>query len=79
MDTLLPHFVQEKIIDPNNQQEIDVIAKQDEKVKKLMTYISGPLEAGNTKVFYAMLRIMEENGNQTTQNLVGEIRKSLSM
>ena len=79
VDTLLPHFVQENIINPNNQQEINMIVALDRKVQKLMTYILGPLEAGNTEVFYTMLRIMEEHGNQTTQNLAGEIRKDLSM
>ena len=79
VDTLLPYFVQEKIILPDNQQEINAIAEIDEKVQKLMTYISGPLKAGNTEVFYTMLRIMEEYGNQTTQKLTAEMRKSLSM
>ena len=79
VDTLLTQFVEEKIILPDNQQEINAITEKDKKVQKMMTYISGPLKTGNTEVFYTMLRILEEHGNQATQKLIGEMRKNLSM
>ena len=75
---LLPHFVQEKIITKNDDLEkINAIVTSTEKVQKLMVHISGPLEAGNTKVFYIMLRIMEEYGHLATQQLAHQIRRSL--
>ena len=78
VDNLLPHFVQEKVINFNDLDEINTQEIKRPKVQKLMTHISGPLRAGNTEVFYTMLRIMEEYGHRATQQLADQIRKSLS-
>ena len=55
-----------------DQDEINaiVLSTKKRKVQKLMVHISGHLEAGNTKMFYIMLRIMEEYGHHATQQLV---------
>ena len=74
----MPHFVKEKIITPDDQQEINGMNKLSQKASKLMTYISGPLKAGNTDVFYTMLKIMEEYGNSPTQTLAEKIKKICS-
>ena len=79
IDNLLPHFVEEKVITINDVDEINAIvpSTKKHKVQKLMTHISGPLTAGNTEVFYTMLRIMEDHGHQATQQLANQIRRSL--
>ena len=79
VDDLLPHFVQHGVISTNDLEEISatVPSTKKQKVQKLMIHISGPLKAGNTEVFYTMLRIMEEYGHQATNQLAGQIRRSL--
>ena len=81
VDNLLPRFVQEKVMTTNDLEEISTIipSTKKHKVEKLLTHISGPLRAGNTKVFNIMLRIMEEYGHQATKQLADQIRKSLSV
>ena len=77
VDSLLPQFVQKRVITTDNLEEINAIVTSTKKVQKLMTHISGPLRAGNTEVFYIMLGIMEEYGHHATQQLANQIRKSL--
>ena len=79
IDNLLPHFVEEKVITINDLEAINTTIPSTKKLKvqKLMTHISGPLTAGNTEVFYTMLRIMEDYGHQATQQLADQIRRSL--
>ena len=77
VDNLLPHFVQHGIITVNDLEEIGATVPSTKKVQKLLMHISGPLKAGNTEVFYTMLRIMEENGLKVTNQLADQIRKSL--
>ena len=79
IDNLLPHFVEEEVITINDVDEINAIVPSTKKLKvqKLMTHISGPLLAGNTEMFYTMLRIMEDYGHQATQQLANQIRRSL--
>ena len=77
IDNLLPHFVDKKIIHINDLQQIQANVLSTKKVEKLMEHISGPLEAGNTEVFYTMLRIMKRYGHQATQKLADQIRELL--
>ena len=79
IDNLLPHFVEKEVITTNDLEEINttIPSTKKHKVQKLMTHISGPLTAGNTEVFYTMLRIMEDYGHQATQQLADQIRRSL--
>ena len=79
VDSLLPQFVQKRVITTDNLEEINAIVTSARKVQKLMVHISGPLRAGNTEVFYIMLRIMEEYGHHATQQLAEQIRKSISV
>ena len=77
IDGLMSHFVVEYVIKHEDLFEISAIILPAKKMQKLMTHISGPLRAGNTEGFYAMLRIMENYGHHATQQLAGQMRESL--
>ena len=79
IDGLLPYFVQKNVISTSDLDEINAATPPTKKlrVQKLMTYISGPLKGGDTQGFYVMLKIMEEYGNQATQQLAKEIKKAI--
>ena len=79
IDNLLPHFVEEKIVSFNDHSEINIVVISTKKVQRLMAYTSNPVRAGNTEVFYIMLRIMEEHGHHATQQLADQIRRSLTV
>jgi len=74
IDNLLPHFVQENIIQVDDLEEIKAKPRTTDKVEKLLQYISGPLQAGNVKSFHTMLSIMEEHGTQATRELASTMR-----
>jgi len=76
IDSLLPHFVQQKIIPVDDLEDTSSLTRLG-KVKKLLSHISGPLQAGNSKGFYSMLSIMEERGVQATRELAAAMRKLL--
>ena len=78
VENLLPYFVQAHIISAANHQEINAKCILHKKAEALMSYISGPLESGNTEQFYTMLKIMEEHGNQATEALAKQIRSKIS-
>ena len=51
INTLLPYFVSENIISISDYEEISVLnVTNSEKVVKLLSHISGPLEAGDASV-----------------------------
>ena len=77
IEDLLPRFVEKDVINFRDLEEINAIVLSTKKVQKLMAHISGPLEAGNTKVFYIMLGIMEEYGHLATKQLAKEMRRSI--
>ena len=77
IQNLLPHFVEKDVIKFPDLEKINAIVSSAEKVQKLMAHISGPLEAGNTKMFYIMLRIMEEYGHLATKQLAKEMKRSI--
>ena len=79
IDDLLPYFVQEKIIKPEDQVDINTSAKTKEKVNKLLKHISGPLQAGDSKGFYTMLDIMKNYGSQATIDLSKALKTTLSI
>ena len=80
--TLLPYFVQENIISTSDIEEISALNTNSERVVRLLTHISGPLEAGDAKGFHTMLNIMKEHGSQSTKDLAvkmsSEIKSSNS-
>ena len=78
VDHLLPYFVQENIINTSDVESIDVTTTAN-KVKKLLLHISGPLEAGDTEGFYAMLTIMKEHGNRSTHDLAVKMNHELTL
>ena len=73
INELLKYFVAEKIITMNQQEEITACITRSERVSKLLLNISGPLEAGNSKGFYTMLKIMKTHGVDATQCLASHI------
>lgn len=73
VEHLLPYFVQENIINTNDEAEIQAITTTRNKVKKLLSHIAGPLSAGYAKGFHTMLTIMKEHGNQSTKDLAVRI------
>ena len=77
VDHLLPYFVQDSIISTNDVQEINAIVTTRHKVQKLLSHISGPLTAGDTKGFYVMLTIMKEHGSQSTYDLAIKMSSSV--
>ena len=78
IENLLQYFVQEKIIKPEDQDDINILPKTQEKVKKLLKHVAGPLKAGDSKGFYTMLKIMENHGVQATKDLAEALKTELS-
>ena len=79
VDHLQRYFVQEKIINLSDVEEITKITPTPKKVEKLLLHISGPLVAGDTKGFYTMLIIMKEHGNLGTKNLAVKMGHELML
>ena len=78
IDSLLAHFVENKIIRFPQEGEILAHKLQPDKVKALIRHIQGPLEGGDTKGFYCLLEIMKSKGKQATKDLAENMEKSLS-
>ena len=79
VDNLLPYFVQENIITANDMQQFNAITSKPQKVQRLLSHISGPLQAGDTKGFYTMLTIMKEHGVQGTKDLAENITGKIKL
>ena len=69
VNNLLPYFVEKGIITFNDVEEINASKIKSERIEKLLSHISGPLESGDAKGFHTMLTILKENGNQSTKDL----------
>jgi len=77
VDSLLPYFVEHNIITIGHLDQMASLTAL-AKVSKLLSHISGPLKAGNTKSFHIMLSIMEMHGTQATRELATVIKDCLS-
>ena len=75
---LLHYFVQEKVIKPEDQDDINILPTTQEKVKILLKHVAGPLQAGDSKGFYTMLKIMKNHGVQATKDLAESLKGELS-
>ena len=74
INTLLPYFVSENIISISDHEETSTLnITNSEKVVKLLSHISSPLEAGDAKVFHKMLDIMKKHGCQSTIDLADKM------
>ena len=73
-DGLHPHLVEKQIISPDDLADIRS-AKVIEKGPTLLRHISSPLEAGQTKGFYALLEVMREHGRLDTQKFAKGIQR----
>ena len=71
------HFVQEKIISPEDQLEIFKVILPSNAAGLLLSKISFPLKKGNIKIFYQFLDITERYGNVDSKMLIDDIRKTL--
>jgi len=74
---LLQYFVQKNIIKLEDQDTIGSEIKSCDQVKAFLKHISGPLQGGNTEIFYTMLDIMEVNGVEATKQLANELKITL--
>ena len=79
IDALLLHFVAENIINIQQQENILSYNTTSEKISRLLLSISGPLEAGDSKGFYTMLKIMRRYGVDATVRLADNIFASIDM
>jgi len=79
IENLLKYFVSVNIITTDDQSEILAPPKLTSKVTLLLTHISGPLEAGDTKPFRMMLDVMEKHGTIATKSLAISMKKCLMM
>ena len=77
VDNLVKYFVTENYITTNEEEKIKTCATNSEKVRVLLTNISGPLKAGYKEVFYDMLKIMKEHGTKPTQDLAKSMESSV--
>ena len=77
VDNLLQYFVVENIITMDEEDKIKSLDVKSEKVRNLLLYISGPLQAGDTNGFYNMLKIMKRYGTRATQSLAKHMESSL--
>lgn len=77
IDSLLASFVKRKVIGFEEERAILSQNTASEKVKKLLSYIQGPLESGNPKGFNELLYIMKSKGVLSTQDLAHDMEKSL--
>ena len=73
INELLKYFVAEKIININQEEDIKACSVKSERVSKLLLIVAGPLEAGDIKGFYKMLKIMKTYGVDATQRLADYI------
>ena len=71
------HFVQEKIILPEDQLEIFKVTLPSKAAGLLLNKISIPLKAGDINIFYQFLDITEQHGNIDSKTLIDDIRKTL--
>ena len=77
INSLLPCFVQEKIIKVDDLEEINAKERTKDRVVKLLHFIDGPLQAGNVGCFYTLLKIMEEHGTASTADLSRSMRSKI--
>ena len=74
--TLLPKFVEERIISGDHEEVIRNTAVT-QRGQALLAHISGPLDGGQTGGFYIMLEIMKQHGKPDTQEFVNSIELEL--
>ena len=67
---MMPHFITERIISPEENS-----AKVEDLLEKIAIY----LKDGCTKHFYTMLKIMKEYGNSSDEELAIAMEKNLSL
>lgn len=78
VDSLLAHFVESDIIGYQEENHILAQNAQSNKVRSLLSHISGPLEGGDTKGFYKLLDIMKSKGKRATKDLAKNMEDSLN-
>ena len=72
-----PYLIQEGVIVPQDQEEIDAITTSSGKAKKVLLKVSSALEAGFPKSFNKVLQIMKVHGNHDAQQLSAEIEHKI--
>jgi len=77
IDDLLTYFVARNIITMRQEDDIKQLSVPQERVRRLLLIISGPLESGDKNGFYVLLDIMKNHGTQSTQDLAENILSKL--
>ena len=73
-----PYLIQEGVIVPQDQEEIDAITTSSGKAQKVLLKVSLALEAGFSESFKKVLQIMKVYGNCDAQQLSAEIEHKIS-
>ena len=74
VNTLIPHFITNRIITVTDASDIRSCNRESE---KLLEYIARHLKAGYTYSFYLMLHVMKTHGTITAETLAEDIISSL--
>ena len=72
------YLIQEGVIVPQDQEEIDAITTSSGKAKKVLLKVSSALEAGLSKSFKKVLQIMKVYGNHDAQHLSTVIKHEIT-
>lgn len=75
VENLLPQLIAERVLTTNDQAIIVKTISPAEKSGKLLTIISGPLDAGSQGSFEKLLQIMVNGDTDATRELAIEIMK----
>ena len=69
MENLLPELVSQRILTINDKVVIEKTMSPSEKAGRLLSIISGPLDAGNQASFEKLLQIMANGNSDSTRDL----------
>ena len=73
-----PYCVAKGLISSDFSLKLQSIKSFSEQAEMLLQCITGPVEAGNVKVLYVLLDIMEQHGVSATKQLATEIKDRLN-
>lgn len=77
VNTLIPYFIEKKIISFDDAADIKSCHQESEKIMKFLEYISKHLKTGHTDGFYLLLYIMKAHGTISTEMLANDMESSV--
>jgi len=75
--TLYPHFVDKKLLNATDVEELHAISASIKKAAYVLRKISSSLQAGQTESFYIFLTIIQDHGNAASIQAVSEIKTEI--